>query len=113
MKKQPNRVGRPATPKPELPQYDPFALTAKECYALRALVLGEAEPWQQKLAVQTIADKICRAGKSTFHQNSNEQSRLAGRREVGIEISEYIRIEVIMAIEKREKLFERLRPQTT
>lgn len=58
-------------------------LTKDELIAIQKVSKGVAGEYEQKLAYQTIIQKICRVPCSAFHENSGIQSFNEGVRYVG------------------------------
>lgn len=70
-------------------------LDEDEVVALKALYAGEAEPWQQKLALSVITAKFCRAHDILFVPGEPDQTAfMNGRAFPGMQILKYIKVPI-------------------
>lgn len=82
------------------------ALTLPEVQAIRALEVGEADPYQQRLALDCMLKKLCRVYDTHFIPESDRQTAfLEGRGFVGQNLLKFMRLqpEALKALYKEEE----------
>ena len=69
-------------------------VSSRAVYALRALEIGEADPFQQKLALKTILDSFCATYQVTFVPGEQDQTNfMEGRAFPGHRILHYLKLD--------------------
>lgn len=79
---------------PKTRSQTPCDYTIEDVGAIQALMKGEAEPHQQKRALDWLINTVCITYDATFDHNQAEYSHAEGRRYVGNTIIKMLKLNI-------------------